>query len=61
MSVETGWMNDVLNDLQSFCTKNGLDTVAQKLEETNKFINRELGHDGVELMSLKGSKDTSCL
>lgn len=60
-SIETGWMIDVLSDLQAFCIKNGLVNAARKLEETNEYLGQELGNDCADLRRRKEPEDTSCL
>ncbi len=42
MTTNNEWMLDVLDDLQAFCTKNGMDSAAVKIAETSNFLAEEL-------------------
>ena len=42
MTKNTEWILDVLDDLQAFCTKNGMDSAAVKIAETRSFLGEEL-------------------
>ena len=42
MDKNNEWMLDVLDDLRSFCTRNGMDGAAVKIAETSNFLAQEL-------------------